>query len=444
MILFRRILALAAGMLLALVLVAATRAQASPSSQGTTNEDCLACHGQPGLSMTLDDGETVPLQVDPSVFAQSVHGEQGFACVLCHTTVGGFPHREFTARDRRDLSLQLYSACKPCHASEYERTLDSVHQRAREAGNDQAAVCTDCHGAHDTRRLTDPQTGQVLAQVRTHIPETCARCHNAIYEKYLGSVHGSALVGEGNPDVPTCIDCHGVHNIPDPTTAAFRLESPSLCAGCHSDPARMDKYGLSTQVLNTYVADFHGTTVTLFEKQSPDAETNKPVCFDCHGVHDIKRVDDPKEGLQVRENLLARCQRCHPEATSNFPDAWLSHYIPSPTRAPLVYFVNLFYKLFIPGTLGGMAVLVGLDLSHRIRQRTHRRAEAPPPTLVPEPPVPAVLPGADALPGARGSHPKSTETVEEGKTEIGASLASDADQSPHPDSPEGSKAPDHG
>ncbi len=53
----------------------------------------------------------------------------------------------------------------------------------------------------------------------------------------------------------------------------------------------MDKYGISTQVLNTYVADFHGTTVTLFEKQSPDAQTNKPVCYDCHGVHDIAATD---------------------------------------------------------------------------------------------------------------------------------------------------------
>ena len=40
-------------------------------------------------------------------------------------------------------------------------------------------------------------------------------------------------------------------------------------------PAIMDKYGISTQVLNTYVADFHGTTVTLFEKQSPDARNQQ-------------------------------------------------------------------------------------------------------------------------------------------------------------------------
>jgi hypothetical protein len=181
-------------------------------------------------------------------------------------------------------------------------------------------------------------------------------------------VHGSALT-EGNPDVPTCIDCHGVHNIEDPTTANFRLFSPEICAGCHTDPARMAKYGISTQVLNTYVADFHGSTITLFEKQTPDAETNKPVCYDCHGVHDIVKADDPKKGLSAAGNLLKRCQACHPEATNNFPAAWLSHYIPSSDKYPLVYYVDLFYNFFIPGTLGGMALLVALDFATIMRKR---------------------------------------------------------------------------
>jgi hypothetical protein len=83
-----------------------------------------------------------------------------------------------------------------------------------------------------------------------------------------------------------------VHNIQNPTTARFRNDVPSLCAKCHTDPKRMARYGISTAVLNTYVADFHGTTVTLFEKVSPDTPTNKPVCTDCHGVHDISMVDN--------------------------------------------------------------------------------------------------------------------------------------------------------
>jgi hypothetical protein len=217
--------------------------------------------------------------------------------------------------------------------------------------------------------LNDPQTGQPLEDTRVHIPDTCAQCHDAINDKYRESVHGSALTEENNPDVPTCIDCHGVHDIGDPTTARFRLLSPSICADCHTDEDLMGQYGLSTEVLNTYVSDFHGTTVTLFQKVTPDSETNKAVCYDCHGVHDIRRVDDPQKGIQVRENLLARCQVCHPDATSDFSDSWLSHYIPSADRNPLVYYVNLFYKFLIPGVLGGMAVLIVLDASWQVRRR---------------------------------------------------------------------------
>ena len=137
--------------------------------------------------------------------------------------------------------------------------------------------------------------------------------------------------------MPTCIDCHGVHDIPDPRTAAFRLASPRMCADCHTDAQKMAKYKLSTQVLRTYVADFHGSTVTLFQRRHPDQVTGKPVCYDCHGVHDIASKSDPKKGLQVKGNLLATCRKCHPDATTGFPDAWLSHYVPTRDRDPLVY-----------------------------------------------------------------------------------------------------------
>jgi hypothetical protein len=197
-------------------------------------------------------------------------------------------------------------------------------------------------------------------------------CHNAIYQKYEESVHGAALT-EGNPDVPTCIDCHGVHDIEDPRTAAFRLQSPEMCGKCHADNELMQKYGISTDVFDTYVADFHGTTVAIFKQESPNAEVNQAVCYDCHGVHDIGRTDDPGVGLQMQENLLVTCQTCHPDATTNFTASWMSHYIPSPDTYPLVYYVNLFYLIFIPVTLGGMALLVVMDISRTSLNRLRRR-----------------------------------------------------------------------
>ena len=44
------------------------------------NDTCLECHGKPGLTMTLDNGDVLDLYVDPSVYAGSIHGKDGYAC----------------------------------------------------------------------------------------------------------------------------------------------------------------------------------------------------------------------------------------------------------------------------------------------------------------------------------------------------------------------------
>ena len=174
----------------------ARSAEPAPLAQvpqpGVDNEACLACHSTPGMQMSLPSGEILYLTIDRETYHNSVHGQEGYACIQCHTGLREYPHASFQATDRRDLSLQLYAACQRCHSGEYERTLDSAHEQARARGVLEAAVCTDCHGAHDTRRLTDAQSGALLPESRSWIPQTCARCHNDIYEKYLRRVQGTA------------------------------------------------------------------------------------------------------------------------------------------------------------------------------------------------------------------------------------------------------------
>jgi nitrate/TMAO reductase-like tetraheme cytochrome c subunit len=376
--LFLKILILALGvgfLAIALAVMVSPAAAALPIAKPAAstvnlaldNQSCLSCHSQPGLTKKLPDGEVLSLTIDASHYTSSVHEQLN--CTDCHQNITSVPHAAVDYQSLRDVTLQNYVVCEKCHSDQYNKTLDSVHQSALTGGNINAAVCTDCHNPHTQTQITDKTTGKILPEARLQIPTVCARCHNAIYDQYKQSVHGAALTQADNTDVPTCIDCHGVHNIADPTTTAFRINSPLLCAKCHTDASIMDKYGISTQVLNTYVADFHGTTVTLFEEISPDQATNKPVCFDCHGVHDIKNVDDPVYGLAMKQNLLKACQRCHPDATANFPDAWMSHYIPSPTHDALVYYVNLFYKFFIPTVIGGMLVYVISDIVRRLLER---------------------------------------------------------------------------
>ncbi len=295
---------------------------------------CLSCHDTPGLRTTLPSGEELYIGVSAITHNTSTHGRLGYACVQCHTDIREYPHPAIKASTRREYSLEMYDLCKRCHIQNYVATLDSTHQQALAAGNHQAAVCTDCHGAHDIDAPSQPLS---------KVPEMCQRCHSEIFDRYEQSVHGAALLGDGDPFVPTCTDCHGVHDLEGPSfEEGFHLFSPDICAQCHADEDLMTRYGVSTHVFDTYISDFHGTTVVLFEKISPDQETNKPVCIDCHGVHDMRKVDDP-ESTVIKENLLLTCQKCHPDATSNFPTSWLSHYETSPENAPLVYFINLFY-----------------------------------------------------------------------------------------------------
>jgi hypothetical protein len=357
------------GILLVLVMATlpSSPVAAAPRGQDSrpADESCLFCHQQEDMTVQIG-GQPVPLTISPELFSASVHGMEGIACVDCHSDITSFPHPEVTASSPRDFSLKLYPMCQQCHIEQYDKALDSVHQRALAAGNTNAAVCTDCHNPHTQTRLTNRDTGELLLGARLVIPQTCSKCHSTIYETYKGSVHGAALTEEGDQYVPTCIDCHGVHNIGDPTSNTFRNSIPYLCADCHTNETLMRQYGISTNVLDTYVADFHGTTVKLFEETYPDQPTNKAVCTDCHGHHDILKVDDPSAGIALKNNLLIKCQQCHPDATTEtFTNSWLSHYDPSPDAFPLVYYVNLFYKIFIPAVLGGMSLYVLTDIYRR-------------------------------------------------------------------------------
>jgi len=375
-----RLLVVTIGLLLAvaaLTILTAGSAEAAPVSQGSPDNDiCLGCHSNQGMSKTFPNGDVLSLYIDGTKFTQTVHWQEEVACVTCHSAMAQVPHPEFAAQTKRDAKYQLYTVCQECHFERYNSVLDSVHQTALAGGNKNAAICTDCHNPHTQTRITDKESGEVLLGAHLVIPQTCAQCHSAIYDTYKESVHGKALTELGNKDVPTCIDCHGVHNIQDPTTTQFRNDTPLLCAKCHTNDTLMKQYGISTDVVDTYVADFHGTTVTLFEKTNPNLPTNKPVCTDCHGIHDIKMVDDPAAGIALKENLLAKCQRCHPDATANFPDSWMSHYKPSAEVYPIVYFVNLFYKILIPTVLGGMGLFVLTDIYKRfIIPRIFRKKE---------------------------------------------------------------------
>jgi predicted CXXCH cytochrome family protein len=356
--------ALAGALLFGLTLGGRAQAGDEPRSPPATtapaepDEPCLRCHGDAALSMTFPSGEALSLYVDAGVVDASVHGGR-LECLDCHQRNREYPHPTEEVRSRRDYARAEYETCKRCHFENYTRSQDSIHFDAMAEGEAKAAICTDCHSAHAVKSLKG---------ARTEIVSTCANCHDEIYESYAKSVHGAALEEKDNPDVPGCIDCHGVHDIAAATTASFRRGSVFLCANCHSNKKLMDKYDISSNVFKTYLDDFHGKTAGFYQKQSPKVWPDVAVCSDCHGVHDIKPPDDPDSKV-VKQNLVETCRKCHEDATTNFPSAWLSHYEPSINKASLVYLVKQYYRILIPMMVVGLGLNVALDLWRLARNR---------------------------------------------------------------------------
>jgi len=329
-------------------------------AEAEDNATCIGCHTTRGLAAQFPGSEKLPLTIDVAALRSSVHGN--LDCTACHENIRKFPHPENTAGNFREFQLESSRRCETCHREQAEQGLDGNHAHALASGNTRAAVCTDCHGSHGVGPPDFP---------RHRMSTTCGRCHGNIYAQYVGSAHGQSLLESENPDVPVCTDCHASHNQEDPTTQAFRLKSPGICAACHADEKLMRKYNITADVFNTYVADFHGLTVTLFDKEHPDQPMNAAVCTDCHGVHDIQKVTDANSSV-IKQNLLVTCRKCHPDASLNFPDSWLGHFLPSRDRYPMVYWVNVFYKYLIPITIGGMIVFVLVDAGGRITRRLRK------------------------------------------------------------------------
>ena len=324
----------------------------APENIPADEESCVSCHStDESMTMDLAGGEKLSLYVGRDVYARSVHGDM-LRCTDCHADVTDYPHEEKPFKTRRDVTVAFYEQCKKCHFANYTKTLDGVHYALMAKGNKQAALCVDCHGAHAIGRPTEP---------RTKISETCAHCHQGVYQTYAKSVHGEALVA-GNPDVPVCTDCHRAHDIADPRGGALSLRTADICGRCHTNQKLMARYGLSTDVVQTYLADFHGMAATLEKgKREKGQGLLAPGCTDCHGVHDIQKVDDPTSRV-VQANLVQTCRKCHPDANQNFPNAWLSHYEPSWEKAPVVYAVQLFYKFMIPFMLAAVVLQIALHL----------------------------------------------------------------------------------
>ncbi len=346
--------------------------QARPNSYTDNHSgDCLDCHSQENFFAQFENGEKISLTHTKDHNQNSVHGEAEIYCENCHTEQVNqiHPNQEIVKfegktfdlpyKDKREMSISLNQICTNCHEDEAQKTGDSTHQIVFNQGNRLAPLCVDCHNSHFVEKPNQP---------RSKISTICAPCHKSVFTTYEGSVHGAALIGEGNMDVPSCVDCHGVHNISGPYDLTFRNASIMMCTTCHADENLMSSYGISTLVADTYLNDFHGRSANLFILGNNNRPTDKAVCYDCHGIHNILAPDNPSSQVYP-ENLLGTCQKCHTQADIKFPNAWLGHYVPTLEDNPILYTIDWIFPIIISILLTVSILYILIDARKRYVSR---------------------------------------------------------------------------
>jgi deoxycytidylate deaminase len=271
------------------------------------NSYCLVCHNQPWRSVTFGDGAIQNLYVDPDTIAASVHGADSsggtFGCIDCHGD-DAFPHNNPTPADERAYTLYAVSLCASCHEDQVTELESGLHEEAILAGNHEAAVCTDCHSAHDVRPIVEEP--DLIAGV-------CGDCHQTTLVEWQGSAHVDI-------EPLGCVTCHSQH------TQRLRVGNTpdELCVNCHKPE----------DVMPIFVHEQHLT------------DTADVTCLDCHmyrGEHADGQAIPISTGARTTGHSMLMdatpCNTCHEELVDSGEWAALIEDRPTvetPTEVALV------------------------------------------------------------------------------------------------------------
>ncbi len=326
---------------------------------------CGECHHE-GTPVSRE--RNIPQDRILENYSESIHGEglfrQGLTvtavCTSCHTSHFILPHTD----PRSSIhERNVVGTCTECHALIEDVHRQVIEGRLWEAEPHKIPVCVDCHSPHKIRRVfynagaanqdcfrchSDPQltmerdgetislfVNEVAYDASTHSETGCAQCHTDVTPSLLFrpcsttvasnvdcaichtvevadhslGVHGQ-LAAAGNPDAPTCLDCHDHHATQDngwPRSPTFARNVPELCARCHREGepgARRLVHSSPPHIVQSYVMSIHGKG--LLESGLVVTAT----CPDCHTPHKVLPDDDPESSVNP-DNIAATCGTCH-------------------------------------------------------------------------------------------------------------------------------------
>lgn len=307
------------------------------------NRYCLICHKY-DLSMTLSNGELLPLSVNEADFKNSVHAN--LSCGVCHRDFSKSEHPTRMAKSRKDYTADASKACTMCHPD------DQLRKKPIHGSLMNKTACVECHSSHSIRKISEQKIGltenqyclichknkismtmkngeflslfvdRSLIQISVHktlqctdchtgfsknvhpvrvfksgreysilTSDICRRCHADASTRYEDSIHLSEL-RSGNLRAAACTDCHGFHLVIK-TDKNLGLIS---CNKCHGE------------VNASYEASVHN-------RARIKGDQNAPVCSSCHNAHDVHTA-------KLAAKIKNACLACHKNA-KNSHEKWL-------------------------------------------------------------------------------------------------------------------------
>ncbi len=346
--------------------------------QGSVHADtgCVKCHADildPSIEHEKPDQDLARPdcgschEKEQSLYHSSVHGrarergalgKEAATCTDCHSVHGV---RKSSDPKSTTYPLNLGATCGKCHADQalakrhhieigdaYSQYLRGVHAHKVEGPETLiAATCNDCHGTHDIAERANPAS----TINRTHIVDTCGKCHAEIKGKFRRGVHSS---GEKDAEHPVCTTCHSSHGVGPAHDPRFRADLVAECGTCHA------------RQMKTYQETFHGKATLL-----GDASVAK--CSDCHEVHENLPHTDPRSTVHPNHKLET-CRRCHPDAPAGFAKFWAHADYHDGKNYPVLHtvYVAMTFLLITVFAFFGLHTLLwwlrgGVDWIRRVR-----------------------------------------------------------------------------
>lgn len=316
------------------------------SAAQTADKDCLECHGDKEIEGETERGKTLKLFVAPDALLGSVH--EGVSCTECHVGAASYediPH--FKSPPKR-------KGCADCHEEVALETAKDVHGNACKSGDPLAPSCCACHGGHDIKPLSSPES----RFSPNNQPDTCGKCHGGdklnlteksitkrnLVARYKSSIHWSEI--QTGKRAATCTDCHGHHKILSSDKKESMVSREGLanaCMKCHTLEAK------------TFWTGAHGSALL-------HGNHDVPTCTTCHGDHDMtslrKRVGDAKLWAATQV-----CIWCHGNARM------MRRYGLDTT--PVDSYMKDFHGLTQRGTLGASATCADCHDPHHSLPANH-------------------------------------------------------------------------